>query len=115
MLRLYGIKNCDSVKKAVKQLNEQQTPYEFVDLKQVTLDTALLKDWLSQQPKQLVNKRSTTYRSVKADWLAAEERNDRDAHIVILQNNPTLIKRPVIQKDDGTIIVGFDAETYQQL
>lgn len=113
MFKLYGIKNCDTVKKAIKQLAEQQTDYEFIDLKTVTLPHELLHDWLSQHPQTLVNKRSTTYRQIKNDWLAAE--NDVNRQIELIQANPTLIKRPVLERADNTIIIGYDTTKYTNL
>lgn len=112
-MKIYGIKNCDTVKKALKQLDTQGSQYEFVDLKTSELSADLLRDWLSQQPQTLVNKRSTTYRAVKADWLAAE--NDISKQIELIQANPTLIKRPVVEVADKTIIVGYDAARYTKL
>lgn len=113
MIKLYGIKSCDTVRKAIKQLDAQQTDYQFIDLKTTILSFELLSHWLNQCPDTLINKRSTTYRSIKDNWLAAE--NDADSQIRLIQQYPTLIKRPVIEKMDSTIIVGFDCEIYQNL
>ncbi|PID66370.1 MAG: arsenate reductase [Gammaproteobacteria bacterium] len=112
MITLYGIKNCDTVKKAIKQLDKQRTAYTFIDLKTADLSTELLQDWLRQCPETLVNKRSTTYRRIKADWLAAD---NQQAQIALIQANPTVIKRPVLVKADNHIMVGFDAMLYGQL
>lgn len=112
MMKCYGISNCDTVKKARKQLDEQNTEYEFIDLKTTTLSEILLTDWLTQCPDTLVNKRSTTYRNIKAEWLAAKTQAEK---ISLIQSNPTLIKRPVLAKENGDIIVGFDTTAYQLL
>lgn len=112
-MKIYGIKNCDTVKKALKQLNAQNSHYEFIDLKTTDLSADLLADWLSQQPNTLINKRSTTFRAIKSDWLAAED--DTERQIRLIQANPTLIKRPVVEKANGDIIVGFDSERYASL
>lgn len=112
-MKVYGIKNCDTVKKALKQLDAQGSQYDFIDLKNIKLSADLLQDWLLQQPQMLVNKRSTTYRTVKADWLAAE--NDMRKQIQLIQDNPTLIKRPVVEMADKTIIVGYDTSRYATL
>ncbi len=112
-MKLYGIKNCDTVKKAIKQLDSDNVAYEFVDLKTTKLSVELLTDWLTQCPDKLVNKRSTTYRQIKEEWLSVED--NLSAQITLIQANPTLIKRPVIVLDNGEIIVGFDKGTYQEL
>lgn len=111
MLKLYGITNCDSVKKVRKQLDADGVNYEFIDLKSAELSAKMLTDWLSQCPDTLVNKRSTTYRQIKADWLAAE--GDTGAQIALIQANPTVIKRPVIVKDDGMVSVGMNTALFK--
>ncbi|MGY0399973.1 MAG: Spx/MgsR family RNA polymerase-binding regulatory protein [Ostreibacterium sp.] len=112
-MQLYGIKNCDTVKKALKQLEAQGTVYDFIDVKTTPLSTEQLTDWLAQCPDELVNKRSTTYRMVKQAWLLAETNIERQ--IAIIQANPTLLKRPVLVKDTGEVMVGFDKVAYQHL
>lgn len=102
-MKLYGINNCDTVKKARKQLDTEGVDYEFIDLKTVKLDAALLGSWLEALPNTLVNKRSTTYREIKTDLLSA----DTAATIALIQANPTVIKRPVIVRDNGEVGVGW--------
>ncbi len=102
-MKLYGIKNCDTVRKVCKQLDAEGQQYEFIDLKTADLPAEKISMWLEQCPA-LVNKRSTTYRTIKADWLAAE--NDSAQQIALIQANPTLIKRPLIEHDDGRVTVG---------
>lgn len=113
MIKLYGIKNCDTVKKARQQLNTQGIVYDFIDLKTAELSDDLLRHWLQQCPNHLVNKRSTTYRNIKDNWLATED--NLNAQITLIQQHPTLIKRPVLQLADETIIVGFDTDAYHRL
>lgn len=107
-MKIYGIKNCDTVRKALRQLDTQNSHYEFIDLKTTPLSLSLIKDWLSQQPQQLVNKRSTTYRALKTDWLATDNNLDKQAQLI--QANPTVIKRPVILQSSGKITVGYDKD-----
>lgn len=111
MLKLYGITNCDSVKKARKQLEADGISYEFIDLKSAELSADMLSDWLSQCPDTLVNKRSTTYRQIKADWLAAE--GNAGAQIALIQANPTVIKRPVMVSDNGDVSVGINKALFK--
>lgn len=106
-MRLYGISNCDMVKKARKQLDADGVTYTFIDLKVVELSEELLTEWLQALPETLINKRSTTYRAIKADWLAAEDNIKQQ--IALIQSNPTAIKRPLIVYDNGDISVGWKA------
>ena len=98
-MKLYGIPNCDSVRKARNILDQRGVRYHFIDLRQAPPDETLLRDWLARFGTTLINKRSATYRAHKAEVLAAEAAGD-DALIALLHKYPTLIKRPVISRDD---------------
>lgn len=113
MIKLYGIKQCDSVKKAIKALENQKIEFEFIDLKTTHLSVDLLKGWLAQCPETLINKRSTTYRTIKEQWLACGD--NVGEQLALIQDNPTVIKRPVLLKSNQEIIVGFDKAIYQSL
>jgi len=104
-MRLYGIKHCDSVKKAIRQLDENGVDYDFIDLKSTKLPADLLLEWLTKLPDTLVNKRSITYRRLKDAWLAADS---QAARIQLIQANPTLLKRPLIVNDEGQLSVGLE-------
>ncbi len=104
MITVYGIPNCDSVRKARKQLESEGIAYEFVDVKRTALSAEMLRTWLAQQPDKLVNKRSATYRAIKSEWLSVQD--DMDGQIALIQANPTVIKRPVIVDDSGNVTVG---------
>ncbi|PIE46505.1 MAG: arsenate reductase family protein, partial [Gammaproteobacteria bacterium] len=69
-MKLYGIKNCDTVRKAIKFLDGQGSHYEFIDFKTTKLSAGKVKNWLTQCPETLVNKRSATYRKIKTAWLS---------------------------------------------
>ncbi len=112
-MKLYGIKNCDTVRKALKYLDEKSVSYEFVDFKTTPLSAEIVNDWLKQCPDTLVNKRSTTFRKVKTLWLEAEDNLDEQIKIII--ENPSLIKRPVLEKESGEILLGFKPEIYNEL
>src|SRR5690554_1076708 len=101
---VYGIKNCDSVKKARRWLDEHNIDYRFHDLRQDGLEPAMLANWLqSLDWETLLNKRGTTWR--KLDDPRKNDLNQSTA-IELMLANPTLIKRPVIETDDGCM-VGF--------
>ena len=93
-IHMYGIKNCDTVRKAIRWLAEKNIECEFHALKKEPLESGLIIEWLDQVGKdKLVNKRGLTWRKIPAeDKLLAEQK----AVIQLIQNNPTVVKRPVI-------------------
>jgi len=103
MLTLYGIKQCDTCRKALKWLTAQGIEHQFHDFRVDGLQAALLQGWLeSPVADKLVNRRSTTWRQ-----LSDEQRQmEGEALLGLLLEHPTLIKRPVFVKDD-IIAVGF--------
>jgi len=109
---LYGIKNCDTVRKARRWLDSRGIAYEYHDFREQGLDLATVSGWLERLPSdQLLNRRGTTWRQ-----LDDETRNQlSEARIPdLLVANPTLIKRPVL--DTGAhLTCGFDDKTWQQL
>lgn len=109
MLVVYGIKNCDSVKKALKFLNEQSIPYSFVDFKSSPVGIDKIEEWLRHiDMSVLFNTKGTTYRTL---GLKSLDLNDNDkAHWMSKEN--LLIKRPVIQYKTN-VIVGFDLSKYE--
>ena len=109
MVRLYGIKNCDSVRKAVKFLKAHSIPYEFIDFRETPVDEATIRRWLEKSDlKTLFNTRGTTYRTLglKALDLSDEEK------IGWLAKENMLIKRPVLEFEDK-VIVGYNESEYQ--
>lgn len=112
MTTLYGIPNCDTVKKARTWLEQQNIEYRFHDFRKDGLDEEQVQQWLESLGwETLVNKRSTSWKA-----LDEEQRKSMDsaaAKAAILES-PTLIKRPLL--DTGkSLNVGFKAEQYQQL
>jgi arsenate reductase (glutaredoxin) len=112
MIKLYGISNCDSVKKAKTWLNQADIPFEFVDFRKDGLSSEQVSRWAKAVGTELLlNKRGTTWRNLE------EEQKSKTAEAELVQlmtANPTLIKRPVLESKKG-IEVGFKAEQYQSL
>lgn len=99
-LTLYGLKNCDTCKKALKALEAAGRTVTFVDIRAEADLSALLPTWLSAAgPDLLINRRSTTWRNLSEGERAAEP-------LALLSEHPTLIKRPVIDLD-GQVHVGW--------
>ncbi len=108
MLKIYGIKNCDSVRKAIKFLKSYELPYEFIDFRETPVGEAEVSEWLtSADIKTLFNTRGTTYRILKLKEL---DLSDDDKQRWLSKEN-MLIKRPVIVFDKQ-IIVGYDESEY---
>lgn len=112
MITLYGIANCDTMKKARQWLNNAGVEYQFHDYKKQGLDATTLDTWMRELGHEaLINKRGTTWRK-----LADEEKaslTEEHAKALIL-NNLSLIKRPLL--DTGTIKhLGFSDADYQSL
>lgn len=111
-MKLYGIKNCDSVKKARKFLAQHNADYEFHDFREEGLSEAQLRQWLKQQPLDvLLNKRSTTWKQLADD---VKSNLDEESAIQIMLSQPTLIKRPVLEANNE-LLVGFKDSSYQAL
>ena len=109
---LFGIPNCDTVRKARKWLESQGIAYEFVDLRADTPPAHKIHEWLDAVGSdRLINRRSTTFKQLSQRDKAALE--DGGA-VSVLQAQPTLIKRPVLEWNN-TVSVGFKAEDYAQL
>lgn len=111
-LTVFGIPNCDTVRKARKFLEQHGVDYDFHDVREQPLSSATLSAWLEQVSReQLVNKRSTTWRQLSASEQALAD--DTQA-IALLQAHPTLMKRPVLQQG-SQLQVGFDQAKWQQV
>ncbi|WP_165088669.1 arsenate reductase [Neisseria yangbaofengii] len=113
MIKLYGIPNCDTVKKARVWLADNGIEAEFVDFKKSPPTAELVSAWLSQIPlENLLNKRGTTWR--KLDGQTQEQAAEHEGAVRIMIGNPSVIKRPVLDKD-GQFYVGFSTDHYQQI
>ncbi len=112
MITLYGIKNCDTVKKARKWLDQHAVEYSFHDLREDGLERALAASWLDALPwETVVNKRSTTWKNLAP---AQRENMDRDSALEAILEQPTLVKRPLL--DIGQELhCGFSAASYQKI
>lgn len=109
---VFGIKNCDTVKKARKWLDNAGVDYRFHDLREDGLDQRQVARWIKALGwETVVNKRSTTWKQL--DESTRQSLDDKQAIEVILQH-PTLIKRPLLDLD-GQFFVGFREADYQSL
>ena len=108
MIKMYGIKNCDTIKKAQKFLDSHGVEFEFIDFRQSPINESTLQNFIDVLGwDKLVNKRSTTYRNFTDD----EKLN---ITLALTLKNPTLIKRPILVIG-SEIRVGFNEKLYSDL
>lgn len=104
---VYGIPNCDSVKKARAWLAERGVEYSFHDFKKDGLPPTNLDQWITAAGwEQVLNRKGTTWR--KLEDATREAVTDAASARALMRVHPTLVKRPVIEWDDGRVTVGFD-------
>jgi len=112
-LIVYGIPNCDSVKKARAWLTERGIDYTFHDFKKQGVSAELITAWLATQDWQtLVNRKGTTWR--KLDDATRNAVVDAASATALMLTQPSVIKRPVIRWPNGRVSVGFDPAQFAQ-
>ena len=110
-LTVFGIKNCDTMKKAMKWLDDNSVSYHFHDYKKEGVPERRLRQWLEALGwETVINKRGTTWR--KLDDAVKESMNTEKA-ITVAMDNPSIIKRPILQNDDS-ITAGFNADEWEK-
>ena len=104
MITVYGIRQCDTCRKALKWLGERDVEHGFHDLRVDGLDADRLQGWLASAfADQLVNRRSTTWRGLDE----AERSASGEALIALLLAHPTLVKRPLFERNGAVLALGF--------
>ena len=107
-LTIYGIKNCDTVKKALKFLSSKSLPYEFINFRENPISEDLYETMVQGVGLEfLINKRSTSYRSLT-------DIEKQNIGYELVSKYPTLIKRPVLFQN-GNVMVGFNEKKYSEL
>jgi len=109
---LYGIKNCDTIKKAKRWLDDQQIEFSFHDYRKDGLSDLLLNQLEENIGWEvMLNKRGTTWRKLPDDTKAAI---NKELALTLMADNPAIIKRPIIVHADR-FEIGFSTTTYQEL
>ncbi|MBZ0095145.1 MAG: ArsC family reductase [Sulfuricella sp.] len=112
-MKLYGIPNCNTVKKARAWLTENGIAIPFHDFRKQGISEELLKSWMKQISwEKLVNRQGTTWRQLPDEAKAAV--CDESSAIRLMLEKSGVIKRPVLEMD-GKITLGFDEAAYQSL
>ena len=111
MITVYGIKNCDTMKKARTWLDSQGVKYEFHDYKAAGIDADILKRWIGQVGWEvLLNRAGTTFRKLPDEQKTGL--NESKA-IALMVAQPSMIKRPVLEKGKRLLVV-FDPASYKK-
>ena len=107
---IYGIKNCDTMKKARAALDKKGVAYTFHDYKTQGIDKAKLEGWAKKAGwEMLLNKAGTTFKKLPDK----DRENVTEAKAIrLMLAQPSMIKRPVLELPGGKLLVGFKPETY---
>jgi len=109
---MYGISNCDTIKKAKKWLGKEGIEFAFHDYRKQGLDADQLTSWVDTLGwESLMNRRGTTWRKLPDD---VKENIDHDSAIDVMLDNPSIIKRPLLVKGDEYIL-GFSETDYKDI
>ncbi len=108
---VYGIPNCDTVKKARTWLQAHGVAFEFHDFKKAGLTASIVNGWLADVPLEvLLNRRGTTWRALPDEAKAAAE--TQQGAVALMVEKPSIVKRPVVVVDGRVISVGFSPDEY---
>lgn len=109
---IYGIKNCDTMKKALKYCDEKGVLYHFHDYKKESPDATILQKAITEHGwEQVINKRGTTWRKLPDD---VKNNVTNENAVALAMENPSMIKRPLLLKG-ASIILGFSPDIYDAL
>lgn len=112
-MKVYGIKNCNTVKKALDWLKVNNIAYDFHDFKKLGISETKLEQWAIQTGwEALMNKRGTTWK--KLDHETQNTITSKHEAFKLMQEKTSIIKRPVIETDKG-VVLGFDELAYKKL
>lgn len=111
MLKLFGIPNCDTVKKARTYLEKKKLDYEFVDFKKTPPSAEDILRWEEAFESLPVNTKGVTYKKFKEEYESLTPKNK----IQFLTKNTSMIKRPILEKKGKVLAFGFDEANYKEV
>ncbi|HLT72353.1 MAG TPA: ArsC family reductase [Cyclobacteriaceae bacterium] len=112
-MTVYGIKNCNTVKKALAWLHDHHVEYEFHDYKAKGITGEKLKGWSKQVGwQELINRKGTTWRQL--DEKVKVGVTNQSAAVKLMSEKPTVIRRPLIEEDGKVVFLGFEEEGYNR-
>jgi arsenate reductase len=111
---VYGIPNCNTVKKARTWLTDNSLAYEFHDFKKQGITAEKLREWCAVFGwEKVLNKKGTTWKKLSPE-IQSGVRDEKTAIAVLLENQ-SAIKRPIVENDGKAILISFDEEQYNDL
>ena len=112
MIKLFGIPNCDTIKKAKKWLEQNNIDYSFHDYRKEGVNADMVTEFCQTLGwDKVLNKRGTTYRQLDED---TKNSLSESTAIPLLVEHPAMIKRPILEKD-GQLFIGFKAADYESI
>jgi arsenate reductase len=112
--KLYGIPNCNTVKKARSWLAQHDIPVEFHDFKKHGLDIVIAQKWLQQTDwTKLVNRSGLTWRGLSEE--RKQSIQDADSTLALMLEKTSVIKRPLLEQNGKLLHVGFDESAYSKI
>lgn len=113
MLTLFGIPNCNTVKKARDWLDANNVSYVFHDFKKLGIDEININLWLTQYPwEKLINRAGLTWRGL--DEATKSGITDNASALTLMQAKTSVIKRPILVNDSKVLCLGFDENLYKE-
>tara|TARA_B100000035_G_scaffold315484_1_gene336955 strand:+ start:13289 stop:13651 length:363 start_codon:yes stop_codon:yes gene_type:complete len=117
LYKLYGIKNCNTVKKAINWMNLSNIAFEFMDVKKDVLNIDILNDWVQNLPENyswesLVNKSGMTWR--KLDDAQKESAENINGALDLIIEKPSVMKRPVVVDGKKIFTIGFNETIFEE-
>lgn len=114
MIKLYGIPNCNTVKKARDWLTQHDIAVEFHDFKKSGLNVDTAQNWLQQRDwSDIINRKGLTWRGL-SDEQKQQVTNDSSA-LALMMEKTSVIKRPLLEQDGNLLHIGFDAAAYTKI
>lgn len=111
MFTMYGIPNCDTVKKAKKHLEGKGFEVEFFNFKKEAPTKVMIKRWKEFVGELPVNPKGRIYKQMKEEY----DNATAATKVTMLQENTSLIKRPVLERDGEVLCLGYDKDLYENL
>ena len=113
-IKLYGIANCSTVKKARDWLASHDIAVEFHDFKKLSLDKDTAQNWLKQRDwSELVNRKGTTWRKLTDEQ--KQQLTDASSALTLMLEKTSVIKRPLLEQHGKLLAVGFDEAAYTEI
>ncbi len=117
MLHVYGIKNCNTVKKSLDWLNNNNIKFEFFDVKKIDLNSNIINEWIKNistpyTTENLINKTGMTWRKLSDDEKKLPL--TKENIINLIQKHPTAMKRPLITNERKVLAIGFNENIYEE-